>query len=129
MAVPIGTRSWYACSMTINHLGRDTYGYPLPSVIIYSQGTHSYYPVTASPVCEQGSPIRRGREIDVPRYDGRMTTNSKRHPGPAAAPAGDATATQHATKIHMSERAYLIMGSIALEIIIWAILCLACRWS
>lgn len=62
--------------MTINGLGRDTYGYPLGTMINYSQGTHSYCPVTASPVRQASSPVCAGRETDLPRYDGRMTTNS-----------------------------------------------------
>lgn len=74
--------------MTINGLGRDTHGYPLGTMINYSQGTHSYYPVTASPVRQASSPVRAGREIGLPGYDGRMTTNSSTsRPAPADARA------------------------------------------
>lgn len=31
--------------------------------------------------------------------------------------------------IHMSERSGLILGTCALELIIWVIICLACHWS
>lgn len=74
--------------MTIKTITQDTPVSTLPSMIISSQVGHSYYPVTASPVCEQSSPVRAGREIGLPGYDGRMTTNSSTsRPAPADARA------------------------------------------
>lgn len=72
--------------MTIKTITQDTPVSTLPSMIISSQVGHSYYPVTASPVRQASSPDCAGREIGLPGYDGRMTTNSSTsRPAPADA--------------------------------------------
>jgi hypothetical protein len=72
--------------MTIKTITQDTPDSTLPSMIISSQVGHSYYPVTASPVRQASSPDCAGREIGLPGYDGRMTTNSSTsRPAPADA--------------------------------------------
>lgn len=130
MAVPPVLILWYACSMTKVMIDSEVATALINYVLIMDtrttrSSTHS--------MCTAGTQYTNGL-ADSPQCE-RSMGYACRMPQLRSAPtARQATPVRvttkiHMPKIHMSERAYLIMGSIALELIIWVIMCLACPWS